>query len=113
MLTKIENPFEIILNRLDRLERLLINRQDVHAQPAVVESDEFLNVKDCAAFLKLSVPTIYSKVSLKELPVNKKGNRLYFSKKELTDYLKNGRVLTVVEMQQKAENYINKKSARS
>ena len=66
--------------------------------------DELLfNIQEAGNFLKLSVPTIYSKVSRKELPYMKRGKRLYFSKTDLMEFLKSGRVLTSDEAQAQAQ----------
>ncbi len=72
------------------------------------EKKDLLNVKEAAKFLDLTVPTIYSKVSRGELPSMKKAKRLYFSKKELTDFLKGGRKKTIEELQAEADKYFNK-----
>jgi excisionase family DNA binding protein len=41
-------------------------------------------------FLHLTVQTLYNKVSKNEIPFMKRGKRLYFSKEQLIDYLKQG-----------------------
>ncbi|UAY51289.1 helix-turn-helix domain-containing protein [Ferruginibacter albus] len=65
----------------------------------VHEDDSFLTVQEAANFLHLSVSTIYSLVSKKKLPVMKRSKRCYFSKKELLNYLKDGRRKTTKEME--------------
>lgn len=75
------------------------------------EADEILNVPGAADFLKIEVATIYSKTSRGELPVMKRGKRLYFSKAELIDYLKTGRKKTNKEIESEAEKYLNKKKS--
>lgn len=52
---------------------------------------EFLTIQEAATFLNLAVPTIYAKVSKRELPFIKKSKKLYFSKSSLTDYLSEGK----------------------
>lgn len=52
------------------------------------------------------MPTIYSKVSRGELPVMKRSKRLYFSRKELVDYLKEGRRKSNAEIEAQAESYL-------
>ncbi|OKL39524.1 helix-turn-helix domain-containing protein [Pontibacter flavimaris] len=47
-----------------------------------------LTVAQAAAFLKLSVGTVYLKVSNKEIPVNKRGIRLYFYESEQAQAVK-------------------------
>ena len=55
------------------------------------EPEELWGVQEAAAFLKLAVPTVYTMVSRGELPVMKRSRRLYFSRADLTEYLKKGR----------------------
>ena len=74
------------------------------------DQDELLTVVQAASFLKLAVPTIYSKVSLGELPVMKRGKRLYFSSTELLDYLKDGRKKTNSEIEAEAQAYLRTKN---
>lgn len=54
------------------------------------EEEKFLTVQQAAEFLNLTVPTMYSKVSKGELPVMKRGKRLYFSSIQLMEYIKEG-----------------------
>ncbi|QEC78514.1 helix-turn-helix domain-containing protein [Mucilaginibacter ginsenosidivorax] len=62
------------------------------------DEDEMLTVDQAATFLNLAVPTIYSKVSRREIPVSKPGKRLYFSKSELNEYKKSGHHQTISRM---------------
>jgi excisionase family DNA binding protein len=100
------NPFETIETRLSTIENLLL---DLKHQPMnKVESDpnQFLNIQEAAQFLNLAVPTIYSKVSRKELPFMKRSKRLYFSKTELMDYIKSGRIKTNDELADEAHKFV-------
>jgi excisionase family DNA binding protein len=63
------------------------------------ETDQLLTITQAGEILSLSVPTIYGLVSRKEIPVSKRGKRLYFSKFELTDWIKAGRKLTTNEIE--------------
>lgn len=47
---------------------------------------------------KLSISTIYSKVSRKEIPAFKIGKRLYSSKQEIIAWIKSGKIKTIVEI---------------
>lgn len=78
-------------------------------QPQDQPQDQLLTVEQTAKFLNLTIPTIYSKVSRKELPVMKQGKRLYFSKFELIEYLKRGKKLSNYEIEQEANKYLTKK----
>lgn len=104
------NPFETIENRLNTIESLLLDIKHSSPTEALTNEpkDELLTVQEAAQFLKLTVPTIYSKVSRNELPVMKKGKRLYFSQKELLEYLQTGRKKTNTEIAAEADAYLQK-----
>ena len=96
-----------ISNKLDNIERLITEKIKFNYSGI---SDQLLTVHEAAEFLSLSIPTIYSKVSRRELPVMKRAKRLYFSKTELLDYLKAGRKKSNAEIEEEAESYlINRK----
>jgi predicted DNA-binding transcriptional regulator AlpA len=91
------NPFESIYNRLQNIERLLLDIK--HETPSQTsQKKELLSIKEAGAFLNLSIATIYSKVSRRELPCLKQNNRLYFIESELMDFLKAGRKQTYSEI---------------
>lgn len=76
------------------------------ANPAEKKKD-LLNIQEAAEFLNLSKSTLYNKVNKRELPVMKQGNRLYFSRMELTGYIKSGKVLSDREIEDQANNYLS------
>ena len=78
------------------------------------EEDKLLSITEAAELLNLTVPTMYSKVSRNELPVMKRGKRLYFSRLELLEYLKQGRKKSNTEIEEEAEAYFltNKKGLK-
>ncbi len=101
--------------RLNELELLIQNSVEkaLRNQPKEADSTEdenlFFTVQQTADFLKLTVSTIYSKSCRGELPVMKKYGRLYYSKKELINYVKTGRRKTKEEIETFADNYTPKK----
>lgn len=78
----------MLTKEVSELKRLLIEKQE---QPTNDQPEQLLTIQEAAEFLSLTVPTMYSKVSKGELPVMKRSKRLYFSRTELLDYLKDGR----------------------
>jgi len=82
--------------------------------PTTEQPEQLLTIQEAAQFLNLTVPTIYSKVSKGELPVMKRSKRLYFSRTELLDYLKDGRKKSNAEIEQEAKAYLsnNKKALK-
>jgi excisionase family DNA binding protein len=103
---QLPNAVQQLANKLENIEKLLKNKSYPPLQPP---QEQLLTIQEAAEFLKLTVPTIYSKVSRGELPVMKRGKRLYFSRIELMQYLKAGRKRTNVEIEQEAEVYLSKK----
>lgn len=88
-----------LTREVSALRQLLISKEQ-HTE----QQEQFLTIQQAAEFLCLTVPTIYSKVSKRELPFMKQGKRLYFAKSELSDYLRRGKKETAAEME--ADNYL-------
>lgn len=91
--------------RIENIERILKN----NAKEEKEIDDNLLTIQDASKLLKLSVATIYSKVCRNELPVSKKGKRLYFLKSELLDWIKSGRIKTIAEIQKEVNNRLDKR----
>lgn len=49
--------------------------------------EQFLNTKEAAAFLQISVGKIYQLTMKKAIPFYKPGGKLYFKKSELIEYI--------------------------
>jgi len=105
---KLPEAVAMLTKEVSELKRLLIEKQE---QPPTEQPDQLLTIQEAAEFLNLSVPTLYTKVHNAEIPVYKKTKRLYFSKQELTDWIKAGRKKTNAEIEQEAKAYLlnNKK----
>ena len=101
----------MLTNEISELKTLLLEKRE---QQQTETSEKFLNIQEAAKFLNLTVPTIYSKVSKRELPCMKRGKRLYFSSTELIEYIKEGRKKSNIEIEQEAEAYLynNKKGLK-
>lgn len=93
----------MLTKEVSDLKRLLTEKQE---QPKH-EPEQLLTIQQASEFLSLSVPTIYSKVSKNELPYMKRSKRLYFSRTELLDYLKQGRKKSISEIEHEAETYLS------
>lgn len=87
--------------KLENIERLLTLKNEFPS------TDVFMSVTETSQFLNLSIATIYSKVSKRELPVLKRGKRLYFSKTELLEYLEKGRKKLKTEIEAEANAYLS------
>jgi excisionase family DNA binding protein len=94
-----------LYNKLENIERLLLEQSNESQS----EPDQLLTIQQAGEFLYLAVPTLYRLVQRAEVPVCKRGKRLYFSKQELTEWVKAGRKKTLLETEKEAQQYINKK----
>ena len=84
----------------------------VESLKPVKEQNKLLTIEEAAELLDLKVSTIYSKVNKNELPFMKKGKKLYFFKNELLSYVKSGRIPSIEEMNDIANNYITLNSKK-
>ena len=104
--------FNVPLSKLEPIfKRWIKEAQSEIEQPKFANTEkpeQFLTIQEAADFMSLSVPTMYSKVSRSEIPVMKRGKRLYFSLKELTEYLRNGKKKTTAEIEAEADLYLAK-----
>ncbi|MCS5488916.1 helix-turn-helix domain-containing protein [Algoriphagus limi] len=103
-----KNPFEVLEARLSNIESLLLDlkHQPKEPQQTSLTPEKPLSIKEAAEFLNLAVPTLYSKVSRGELPVIKRGNRLYFLLADLNNYLEVGRRKSNWELEAEVEQYL-------
>jgi excisionase family DNA binding protein len=76
------------------------------AKQAQPETEPFLTIKEAAAFMQLSVATLYDKVHNQTIPYCKQGKRLYFLKSELAQCIKAGRNATLAQTDAIASTYV-------
>lgn len=93
-----------LLIKLDSIERLL----QTNSNNEVVE-DQLFTIKQASQYAHLSVPTFYGLVHRNAVPCMKKGKRLYFSKQELTEWIKEGKRKTSAQLGIEAEAIISKR----
>jgi excisionase family DNA binding protein len=94
-----------LTNEVSELKSLLLKK----VEAPTPKTEKLLSIQEASEFLKLSVPTLYSKVSRNEIPYMKRSKRLYFSSTQLMDYIKQGRKKTDAEIQAEADNYLSNK----
>lgn len=70
-------------------------------------TDDFHTAEQTADFLGISKATIYSKVSRRELPVMKRGKRLYFSQDELKEVIREVFAELNIEQQPARDGWMN------
>jgi len=92
----------LLTKEVSELKELLLKNYERQVTP---HQDELLNIQQASELLNLSVPTLYSKVSRSELPVMKRSKRLYFSRTELLNYIKEGKRKSSAEIEAEADLY--------
>ena len=103
---KLPEAVTMLTKEVSELKRLLIEKQE---QPPTEQPECLLTIREAAEFLRLSPATIYGKVHRNELPYMKRGKRVYFSSRELMEYIKAGRVKSNAEITSEASNYLSNK----
>ena len=91
----------------------LRNHKPPQTTPPPSDLDQLLSIKDAAELLRLSVPTLYGYVHRAEIPVCKRGNRLYFTKADLLKWIEGGRKQTTTELASSTNAFlVNKRGAK-
>lgn len=91
-------------NEVLELKKILLQKTEPQQ-----EIDNPLGIKEVAILTGLTVPTLYGYCQRNEIPFNKKGNRLYFFKYEILDWIKTGKQKTISEINTEAELYLKSK----
>lgn len=68
-----------------------------------------MNIQEVAKLTGLSVPTIYGYCQRKEIPFSKKGNRNYFFRSEIIEWIKSGKQKTVSDLKNEVDDFLTNK----
>ncbi len=91
------------------LDKLLARLETVLAKYEHHDTETIFDVSSVAKYLKISVPTVYTKVNKRDIPHYKKNNKLWFKKSEVDQWMTSGKKrYSNAEIEKQAENYINK-----
>ncbi len=103
-----ENPFKIILEKLDCIEEKL-NRLEQNKGAQF----DLMDIETLGKYINYQKTSIYGLVQKNKIPYIKRG-KLFFEKGEIDKWLINGRKITKEEIKLKADEYlINNSSASS
>jgi excisionase family DNA binding protein len=100
-----ENPFELILERLDRIEKAI---ERLNANDPNHNADIPMNVKEVASYLHLAVATIYGLTHSGIIPYYKTGKKLYFKKDDIDEWIFSKKRKTHDDIAKEAMEYIRK-----
>ncbi len=76
------------------------------------EADEIGSIALAQEITGLARPTIYGLVAQSKIPCMKRGKKLYFSRKELTDWIRQGKRKTIADIEAEADGYLSDKEKR-
>ena len=95
-----ENPFEIILEKLNSIEKA------IEKLKAPSNDDDFMTIEQVSSFVGLTKTTIYGLTHERKIPHFKASKRLYFKKSDIVKWITSGKVKTKQELNQMADEYI-------
>lgn len=98
-----ENPFELILQRLDKIEQLI---KQINLNTEILPQKDVMVIDELSAYLDLSKSYIYKLTSSNSIPYYKRGKRVYFKKVDIDKWVFSNRVKTNEEINQEAINYL-------
>ncbi len=87
-----DNPFQELYERLDRIEELLLSVRDHKDSEPEDEEDRLLNVREVARFLGDAEATLYGRTTKNEIPFYWRVKKVYFKKSEFIAWIEQGRV---------------------
>jgi len=95
---QLPNIIADLKNEVKEMKALLLQKAE-----SQFESDNPISIKDVAKLTGLTVTTLYGYCQRNEIPYQKKGNRLYFFKSNIIDWIKTGKQKTIKELQEEAD----------
>lgn len=101
-----ENPFELIMQRLDRIEKAIEN---LKTENAIVVESKAMNVSEVAKYLNTNIPSIYGLTSRAEIPHYKIAKKLYFKKEEIDEWINSKKIKTNQDIEKEVDEYLRKR----
>jgi predicted DNA-binding transcriptional regulator AlpA len=96
------NAVAEILQGQSELKALLL--QKANNKP---EIETPVQLNEVVPLTGLTKPTLYGYVQRNEIPYHKKGNRLYFFKTEIIDWIKTGKQKTLKELEADTDEFLS------
>ena len=103
-----ENPFELILERLNTIETLLRSSKKIEpVQSSLV--NEIFNMSQAADYLGLAKSTVYKMTSSRLIPHSKVSRKIIFKRNELEEWINKHKIKTKEEIEQEADAYLSRR----
>lgn len=94
--------------KVDFLTALLTSSQK-NAVSVSTEEADIVNIRKAAEIVDLAIPTIYGMVGRNEIPFMKRAKKLYFSRRELEGWIREGRKKTTAECAKEVRNDLKRR----
>ncbi|WP_299007939.1 helix-turn-helix domain-containing protein [uncultured Tenacibaculum sp.] len=105
-----ENPFEIINERLRNIENLLENiYSNIGRNETNIITSKIMDIEQLSDYLGLSKSHIYKLTSTHSIPHSKRGKRLYFDKETINNWVLEHKIWTQDDIEKQAADYLIKK----
>ncbi len=101
-----ENPFELIMERLDRIEKAI---SDLKKENTIKTESKAMNISEVAKYLNTNIPSIYGLTSRAEIPHYKIAKKLFFKKEEIDEWINSKKIKTKQDIENEVNEYISKK----
>ena len=104
-----ENPFELILEKLNAIENLLKHQKGI--EPIITTTQtlkDVLTMNEAADFLCQSKSSLYKKTADWTIPHYKIGGTLFFKRSELFEWIEKHKIKTRDEIEQEAIENLSK-----
>jgi len=108
-----ENPFELILDKLNSIENLLITAiKNDKGSVTILNTPEILNISEVAEYLSMAKSSVYKMTSERSIPHFKTGKKLLFKRSELDEWIKQYKIKTRREIEIEADEYLIRKGSK-
>ena len=79
-----------LLTKVDYVISRLDEKKDADGASPTQDDDQMMTMEEACQFIGKKRSTMYSLTSERRIPYHKRGNKLYFFKKELVEWIQNG-----------------------
>ena len=98
-----ENPFEIILEKLNSIEGQL---KELKEQQKQEYKDELMNITELGRYINYQKTSIYGLVQKRKIPFIKASGKLHFRKNDIDQWLNNGRRMSKTEINNLGDEHL-------
>jgi len=105
----ISNPLQEIFDVVLEVKQSQLRLEKYFASYPVQPEEELpINIDEACKVTGLAKPTIYSKFSRREIPGYRRGQRLYFYRSELLEWIRSGKRSTLDEIKADARKSLER-----